>query len=1403
MRARTILASVILMLACGLMLPAWASAEVVGHITQVEGRVDLLKGGKLPATPVALQDKLESGDVLRTKSLSKAQITFVDNSIITLSPDSRLAIEEYQFDPGHQKRNAVLNLFQGMAHVVVNKLFKAAEPDFVIKTHTAVTGVRGTEFGIRLQPNGSTILNFEGALQVGNIFPEVGQLSRKAIKVAYSSSRQWGESAHGWVQVPPWYGVFVGSGLPPTVPFHITLEDQKQFMNQMSSGLMSRKSGQGSGSGSGSGSSGSGSGTGTAAAGGGTEFMTNPGGPDSGLSVASSDTTSPSVPLIAPAGLTTGTGNTTVTTLNTVTVPPVVDPQVTPPVTPPVEPPVTPPTAATYTFTQTGYSAWITSNPTSTSHVTSSTGWTERTGSWPEGTFPTYYTSTSTGDRTVAQGASFPAGTSTGTSTGTLTGTVTGVLGSSLTGTATMTGISSFGETTKFTGNVVIEPSGQMTFTYANGTISSATRLVTASGTNTYTPGTYFTQTLDGAMQSTSTSPYYTTSTSTLWAGGSSSGVLTGNFAANLTGTETAAWNYYYRQYRLDNLTGTISGVVSPGAGGTQVGALTIFPSNQDMPSMSSLVLPPTSYLFDRWGVNTPIVGKATVTNNQLTSTIYSIEYQDGRFASGVYNLTQTSQATPVTPTPATYNFTQSYYGMMGANIGMPGSPSGTIFTYGNGWGQRFAPEGASNTPGTEALNGYYNYNNQGTWTLGSGSPSLPASPFGYGSTVAVTQMSGSASGTLGHTLTGNMTFIGSLLNGTSFSYSGPGSIENGGGTVFNYTGTWANFPNGSSSASYGNASGTIYQWPGYYFKQTMGTSTDPGTYTINSNTGSLSLSGTGGSRTGVFGGTLSDFSGLFTLSSQGGPLPSGSGTASSPLVIEGVVSQSNLGGVSGNATLSVNTGVLNLTIPGQISLSSSGVSGVAGGSYFMASPGFVQNNTLYPIQVNTSNFGSAPISSLAQATLWNFTESYNGFRVSTSITSTLASTEGYGWGKSTSANLPTNYTGYFVAQDLGTRASATTLGTNWAGVTGTLTGTLSGVSGQTLTGQMTFNGTNTVGTNFHYSGQATLAADGRLLYNYYGNWVNGNQTGTGSGTLVQVPGTYLTETVTGGYQQTGTTGTPNTLAIVNTTPLTGTRTDLGSPTATTASMGVGRSSPVNTYPNSSGSTTVTVEGVVAGPTWDTRWGVASSTTSYTPTGGTLTTAPTVNGVVTLDTAGTLIGQFVGQIRNTDSSLDTIGRNLVSVTQASGLTTSSFAQTATGMFNQTPVSGTNGTQATITTPTALTGVSSGTIAGPINTNVSITSTAMQANAYNNAISSQITAYMVGAVGGPAGGVQKGVATIQATTPGTASTINLAGTTTFQPATATVPISLTTIVSGLNPLGGVSATQTGTVTITKK
>ena len=77
--------------------------------------------------------------------------------------------------------------------------------------------------------------------------------------------------------------------------------------------------------------------------------------------------------------------------------------------------------------------------------------------------------------------------------------------------------------------------------------------------------------------------------------------------------------------------------------------------------------------------------------------------------------------------------------------------------------------------------------------------------------------------GTLGNTLSGSMTFVGSLLNGASFSYSGPATMDSSGNITFNYqngggyTSGWV-YPGGAS----GTATGTMYQDPGYHFTQTM-----------------------------------------------------------------------------------------------------------------------------------------------------------------------------------------------------------------------------------------------------------------------------------------------------------------------------------------------------------------------------------------------------------------------------------------------------------------------------------------------------------------------------------------------------------------------------------------------------
>ena len=95
----------------------------------------------------------------------------VDASVITLAPESRLAIADYQYNPARGERRAVLRLFRGLVHAVVNRIIKTEEPDFIMETHTATIGVRGTNWYTLLGPNSTGVYLPQGILGVSSNLP--------------------------------------------------------------------------------------------------------------------------------------------------------------------------------------------------------------------------------------------------------------------------------------------------------------------------------------------------------------------------------------------------------------------------------------------------------------------------------------------------------------------------------------------------------------------------------------------------------------------------------------------------------------------------------------------------------------------------------------------------------------------------------------------------------------------------------------------------------------------------------------------------------------------------------------------------------------------------------------------------------------------------------------------------------------------------------------------------------------------------------------------------------------------------------------------------------------------------------------------------------------------------------
>jgi hypothetical protein len=145
-----------------------AQAAPVGRFLMLEGQVDLLKQGKLPAKAAKLTDPVEPGDVIRTKSKSRAQVLFIDDTVLTLAPETRVAVADYLYDGSKGMRRALLQVFRGLVHTLVKRVLELQQPDFLMQTHTAGLGVRGTEWYTLILPNSTNVYNLAGLLEVSS-----------------------------------------------------------------------------------------------------------------------------------------------------------------------------------------------------------------------------------------------------------------------------------------------------------------------------------------------------------------------------------------------------------------------------------------------------------------------------------------------------------------------------------------------------------------------------------------------------------------------------------------------------------------------------------------------------------------------------------------------------------------------------------------------------------------------------------------------------------------------------------------------------------------------------------------------------------------------------------------------------------------------------------------------------------------------------------------------------------------------------------------------------------------------------------------------------------------------------------------------------------------------------------
>ena len=125
--------------------------DSIGAIKKLNGATTVVREkGELN---IKLGDPVFMKDVLKTDKNGSLGITFKDNTMISLGPNTVYTIDEYVFKPGEQKLAFVSKISKGTLNFVSGNLTKMAPDAVKVKTPEATIGFRGTHCLIKIEDN--------------------------------------------------------------------------------------------------------------------------------------------------------------------------------------------------------------------------------------------------------------------------------------------------------------------------------------------------------------------------------------------------------------------------------------------------------------------------------------------------------------------------------------------------------------------------------------------------------------------------------------------------------------------------------------------------------------------------------------------------------------------------------------------------------------------------------------------------------------------------------------------------------------------------------------------------------------------------------------------------------------------------------------------------------------------------------------------------------------------------------------------------------------------------------------------------------------------------------------------------------------------------------------------------
>ena len=124
---------------------------------------------------IKVSDGVFEQEIIETDSNSSTQFLFLDETILTIGPESRLVLDEMVYNANASKGKVIITAAKGLFTFVSGSLVSES---YLIRTPTSTIGVRGTKFDLFVSRNGSsTVILRSGAVDVKNLTGSIRRIT--------------------------------------------------------------------------------------------------------------------------------------------------------------------------------------------------------------------------------------------------------------------------------------------------------------------------------------------------------------------------------------------------------------------------------------------------------------------------------------------------------------------------------------------------------------------------------------------------------------------------------------------------------------------------------------------------------------------------------------------------------------------------------------------------------------------------------------------------------------------------------------------------------------------------------------------------------------------------------------------------------------------------------------------------------------------------------------------------------------------------------------------------------------------------------------------------------------------------------------------------------------------------